>query len=75
MDRPLQTDGPWGAQARGVGPLRQTIGEGFCRNAQDLELLLPYADDAAFRQKFEAVKRLNKERLGRLIERQSRRAA
>jgi starch phosphorylase len=49
--------------------LAQTIGEGFCRNAKDLELLLPYADDAAFRQKFEAVKRQNKERLGRMIER------
>jgi starch phosphorylase len=49
--------------------IAQAIGEGFYRDAGELERLLPFADDAAFRQQFAAVKQGNKERLSRLIER------
>ena len=49
--------------------IAEAIGTDFYRDAQALEKLLPFAEDAAFRQKFEAVKRINKERLSRLIER------
>ena len=47
--------------------LKETIGDGFIRDASKLEDLVPYADDAAFRQKFDAVKKQNKERLAKLI--------
>jgi len=49
--------------------LAETIGTGFYRDAQELEKLLPFAEDAAFRQKFEQVKQTNKERLSKLIDR------
>lgn len=49
--------------------LTETIGDGFYKNAQELEKLLPFAEDAAFRQKFAEVKQLNKQRLSKLIER------
>lgn len=49
--------------------LAQTIGTGFYKDAQELSRLAPFAQDAAFRDKFEQVKRLNKGRLSRLIER------
>ena len=45
----------------------EAIGTGFYRDADELEKLLPFADDAAFRGKFEKVKRQNKERLAALI--------
>lgn len=45
----------------------EAIGTGFYRDADELEKLLPFADDAAFRGKFEQVKRQNKERLSALI--------
>ncbi|MCE5342254.1 MAG: glycogen/starch/alpha-glucan phosphorylase [Eubacteriales bacterium] len=48
--------------------LTEAIGPGFYRDAQELEKLLPFAQDAAFRQKFEQVKIQNKIRLSRLIE-------
>ncbi len=47
--------------------LTETIGTGFYRDAQELEKLLPFAEDAAFRQKFAQVKQINKERLSKLI--------
>jgi len=49
--------------------LRETIGDGFYRDAQALEKLLPFAEDAAFRQQFDAVKRINKQRLSQLTQR------
>lgn len=45
----------------------EAIGTGFYRDADELEKLLPFADDAAFCGKFEQVKRQNKERLAALI--------
>ncbi|HNW87549.1 MAG TPA: glycogen/starch/alpha-glucan phosphorylase [Candidatus Limiplasma sp.] len=47
--------------------IAESIGTGFYRDAQELEKLLPFADDAAFRQKFEQVKQQNKERFARMI--------
>lgn len=49
--------------------LTDAIGTGFYRDAQELEKLLPFAEDAAFRQKFDDIKRKNKERLAALIQR------
>src|SRR5699024_9037734 len=46
-----------------TAPLKEAIGPGFVADASKLEDLLPYADDAAFREKFAAVKQHNKERL------------
>ncbi len=48
--------------------LTEAIGTGFYRDAQALEKLLPFADDAAFRDRFEKVKIQNKVRLAQLIE-------
>jgi len=47
--------------------LEEAIGPGFRGDAQELEKLKPFADDAAFRQKYDAVKHANKERLAALI--------
>ena len=47
--------------------LKDTIGDGFVKNPESLKELLPFADDAAFRQKFDAVKLHNKQRLQKLI--------
>ena len=47
--------------------LKEAIGPGFVADASKLEDLLPYADDAAFREKFAAVKQHNKERLQKLV--------
>ena len=40
--------------------LREAIGDAFLDDAEALAALLPYADDAAFRDRFAAVKRANK---------------
>lgn len=40
--------------------IREAIGDDFLRDYQALEALLPYADDAAFRERFAAVKAENK---------------
>ena len=45
----------------------EAIGPGFRSDAAELEKLVPFADDPAFRQKFDQVKRRNKERLARLV--------
>ena len=45
----------------------EAIGPGFRADAAELEKLVPFADDPAFRQKFDQVKRHNKERLARLV--------
>ncbi|MFH1880659.1 MAG: glycogen/starch/alpha-glucan phosphorylase [Bacillota bacterium] len=47
--------------------IESAIGGGFRGDAQELEKLLPFADDAAFRGEYEKVKRINKERLAALI--------
>ncbi|MBN1777318.1 MAG: glycogen/starch/alpha-glucan phosphorylase [Clostridiales bacterium] len=47
--------------------LEEAIGPGFRGDAQELEKLKPFAGDAAFRDKYAAVKRQNKERLSALI--------
>ncbi|MDD3212314.1 MAG: glycogen/starch/alpha-glucan phosphorylase, partial [Eubacteriales bacterium] len=47
--------------------IAESIGTGFYRNALELEKLLPFADDAAFRDKFDQVKHYNKERLSELL--------
>ena len=47
--------------------ITEAIGSGFKKDARELEKLLPFADDAAFREKFDQVKKHNKERLAKLI--------
>ena len=48
--------------------LRDTIGDAFLDDASRLKDLIPYAEDAAFRAKFRAVKQSNKARLAQLIQ-------
>jgi starch phosphorylase len=47
--------------------LRETIGDGFMDDTTKLKDLIPFAEDAAFRAKFAAVKHDNKIRLAQLI--------
>jgi starch phosphorylase len=47
--------------------LCETIGDGWITNLDELEKLVPYADDNAFRQRFRLVKLRNKERLARTV--------
>ena len=47
--------------------LDETIGQGWRKDLNELEKLLPFADDAAFVEKFAAVKKENKERFSRWI--------
>ena len=51
------------------GLIESAIGPGFRGDAQELEKLLPYAEDAVFRGEYAKVKQVNKERLAALIER------
>jgi len=54
----------------GLGTLLdETLGRGWRRDLSRLAELKPHADDAAFRERFAAVKRANKERLARYVER------
>lgn len=46
---------------------REAIGDGFLDDIDEIKLLDPFADDAAFRDKFAAVKRANKTRLANLV--------
>ena len=46
-----------------TGLMREAIGDGFLDDIDALKDLDDFADDAAFREKFAAVKRANKERL------------
>ncbi|MEA5015603.1 MAG: glycogen/starch/alpha-glucan phosphorylase [Candidatus Limiplasma sp.] len=48
--------------------IKEAIGGGFMKDAQQLEKLKPFAQDAAFRERFDQVKRHNKERLRKLIQ-------
>ena len=47
--------------------LRETIGDGFLKNANDLEKLLAYRDDAAVLETLQKIKRENKVRLANYI--------
>jgi starch phosphorylase len=47
--------------------IRETIGDGFLDDINKLSGLNAYADDAAFQEKFAAVKRANKAALARMI--------
>ncbi len=47
--------------------VREAIGEGFLDDTEQLRNLDKFADDAAFREKYARVKRLNKSHLTRLI--------
>ena len=47
--------------------LKEAIGPGFIADAGELEALAPYADDAAFLEKFDRLKQENKKRLQKLI--------
>ena len=49
--------------------LDEAIGEGWHKEPMQLEKLMPFADDAAFVEKFDKVKRANKERLCARMER------
>lgn len=51
-----------------TGLIKETIGDGFLKDAQELQKLLPYAQDPAFRHQFEQIKRANKERLCKLLQ-------
>ncbi len=46
-----------------TGLIREAIGDGFLDDATKLADLRPFGDDAAFRERFEKVKRANKARL------------
>ena len=47
--------------------IAEAIGPGFIKDAEKLNDLTPYADDAAFREKFDRVKQQNKNRLQQLV--------
>lgn len=48
--------------------VREAIGDRFLDDIEALRELDPFADDAAFREKFAGVKRANKERLAALVQ-------
>jgi len=50
-----------------TGLAREAIGDRFLDNIEAIKALDPFADDAAFREKFAGVKRQNKVRLSNLI--------
>ena len=47
--------------------IREAIGDGFMDDAEKLVDLVPFADDAAFRARFQAVKQANKAALSNLL--------
>ncbi len=47
--------------------LNDTIGRGWLRDLGELKRLAPLAEDPAFRERFRAIKRANKENLARLV--------
>jgi starch phosphorylase len=47
--------------------ITKTIGDGWTRDLTELSKLAPYAEDAAFRARWRAVKRANKERLSAYV--------
>ncbi len=50
--------------------ITETIGDGWVTDLPQLKKLLPHADDAAFRARWEEVRRKNKERLAAAVERE-----
>jgi starch phosphorylase len=48
--------------------ITESIGDGWITRLDELKQLAAYADDAAFRKKWAACKRQNKERLARIVE-------
>ncbi len=59
------------ANKRLAGLINEVIGESWITDLDQLEQLVPMAGDAAFQEKFMAVKRANKERLAGFIARGS----
>ena len=47
--------------------LNETIGDGWVRDLDQLEQLVPYANDAVFRQRWRAIKQENKRRLAQTV--------
>jgi glycogen phosphorylase len=47
--------------------LDETIGDGWVRDLDQLEQLVPYANDAVFRQRWRAIKQENKRRLAQTV--------
>lgn len=47
--------------------ITDTIGDGWIRDLDELEKLMPYADDASFRERFMAIKTENKKALAQYI--------
>jgi len=47
--------------------IRETIGDSFIKEPERLTDLLPYRDDAAFKQEFARIKHKNKERLASMV--------
>ncbi len=47
--------------------LDDSIGQGWVRDLSQLERIAPHAEDPAFRDRFRAIKRANKESLARLV--------
>ena len=54
-----------------AGWITDKIGDGFILDASELGKLTPYADDAAARREFMAIKRQNKERLAAYVKQQT----
>lgn len=48
--------------------ITEKIGDGWVTKLDELKQLAPYADDAAFRKKWDACKRQNKQRLAEVVE-------
>ena len=51
--------------------LKETIGDGFMREATELEKLLPHSADETFLEKLAAVKKVRKEILAKIIEKET----
>ena len=49
--------------------ISDTIGDGWVSDLKQLESLAPYADDAGFRAKWDAAKRVNQEQLAAIVQR------
>jgi len=56
-----------GANPALMGLLREAIGDRVLDDAETLRDAIPFAQDAAFRERFAAIKRQNKVRLGNLV--------
>ncbi len=54
-----------------AGWIKDKIGDGYILNAAELSKLAPYADDAAARETFMAIKRRNKERLAAYVKKET----